>query len=394
MGGIVGSALEIGGGCRPTAFGGRRVGRGPTEPKLGKRPRRRTFADAALACLGLTRRVLTDPLRPGRGGGQAMDASEIGRLEGWSLSFDDHAFLANLPIGARLAAAAQLKFLDCFGCFPSTWAQIGDDAVAYLAEQLGADTASGARPELDGRTARRHRERILAHLGLRRMSSADRVALDAWLADTLCPAGGSLEAMVAAVFARCRERRLQPSARAEVERAVRRARRAFRERLLAGITAALTPEAAARIEAALGEPDGPTGFHARQPRCRPGHARQRAGRARAAGLHPRPGAAARLPCRGGPTMGRDARAPCCRRDRIGDAPPRARAPARADGAVVDGARGPARVWRGRPARRDGAPALDALAPQGGGPPRPRDRARAWAEERLLAEIAEASIDRP
>ena len=193
-----------------------------------------------------------------------MDAGDAdnGRLEVWSLSFDDHAFLAGLPIGARLAAAAQLKFLDCFGCFPSTWAQIGDDAVAHLAEQLGADTASAARSELDGRTARRHRERILAHLGLRRMSSADRAALDAWLAGMLCPAGGSLEAMIAAVFARCREQRLQPPARAEVERAVRRARRAFRERLLAGIAAALTPEAAARLEGALGEPEGPTGFHA------------------------------------------------------------------------------------------------------------------------------------
>ena len=193
-----------------------------------------------------------------------MDAGDAdnGRLEGWSLSFDDHAFLAGLPTGARLAAAAQFKFLERFGHFPSQWAQIGDDAVAYLAEQLGADTASGARPELDGRTARRHRERILAHLGLRRMSSADRVALDAWLADTLCPAGGSLEAMVAAVFTRCRERRLQPPARAEVERDVRAARRAFRERLLASIAAALTPEAAARLEGALGEPEGPTGFHA------------------------------------------------------------------------------------------------------------------------------------
>ena len=164
-----------------------------------------------------------------------MDAGDAddGRLEGWSLSFDGHAFLAGLPIGARLAAAAQLKFLDRFGHFPSQWAQIGDDVVAYLAEQLGADTASAARSEFDDRTARRHRERILTRLGLRRMTSADRTALDAWLAGTLCPVGGSLEAMIAAVFARCCERRLQPPARAEVERQVRAARRAFRERLLA-----------------------------------------------------------------------------------------------------------------------------------------------------------------
>ena len=50
-----------------------------------------------------------------------MDAGDAdnGRLEVWSLSFDDHAFLAGLPIGARLAAAAQLKFLDRFGHFVS-----------------------------------------------------------------------------------------------------------------------------------------------------------------------------------------------------------------------------------------------------------------------------------
>lgn len=187
---------------------------------------------------------------------------ETGRLDGWSLSFDDHAFLSDLPVNARLAAAVQLKFLDQFGYFPSQWAQVGDEAVAYLAEQLGADAPSAARSELDSRNARRYRERILGHLGLRRMSSADRAALGAWLADTLCPAGGTLEVMIAAVFARCREQRLQPPARAEVERDVRAARRAFRERLLADIAAALTPETAVRLEAALAEPEGSTGFHA------------------------------------------------------------------------------------------------------------------------------------
>ena len=191
-----------------------------------------------------------------------VDDAETGRLESWSLSFDDHTFLADLPVNARLAAAAQLKFLDRFGSFPSQWAQIGDEAVAYLAEQLDADALSAARSGLHSRNARRYRARILAYLGLRRMTSADRATFGAWLADSLCPAGGALEAMIAAVFARCREQRLQPPSRAEVERDVRAARRAFRERLLADIAAALTPDAVTRLEGALAEPDGSTGFHA------------------------------------------------------------------------------------------------------------------------------------
>jgi len=193
-----------------------------------------------------------------------MDAIEEGKgpLEDWSLSFDDHAFLAELPVGARLAAAVQLKFLDRFGHFPVHWAQINEEAVAFLAGQLGADAASAARSGLGSRNARRYRERILAHLGLRRMTAADRAALEAWLEGTLCPQGGTLETMIAAVFAWSRARRLQPRARAEVERQVRTARRAFQERLLLSIAAALTPEAEARLEAALAEPEAPTGLHA------------------------------------------------------------------------------------------------------------------------------------
>ena len=80
-----------------------------------------------------------------------VDDAETGRLESWSLSFDDHTFLADLPVNARLAAAAQLKFLDRFGSFPSQWAQIGDEAVAYLAEQLDADALSAAPSELHSR---------------------------------------------------------------------------------------------------------------------------------------------------------------------------------------------------------------------------------------------------
>lgn len=191
---------------------------------------------------------------------KAEDAG-IGRLEGWCLSFDDHAFLAALPVSSRLATAVQLKFLGQYGYFPSRWTEVGDEPVAYLAEQLGADVFVTIRSELDSRNARRYRERILAHLGLCRMTAADRAILAAWLAETLCPEGSSLETMIVAVFARCREQRLQPPTRTEVERDVRAARRAFRERLLADIAAGLTPEAVTRIEAALAEPEAPTGFH-------------------------------------------------------------------------------------------------------------------------------------
>jgi TnpA family transposase len=193
-----------------------------------------------------------------------MDAIEEGKgpLEGWNLSFDDHAFLAELPVSTRLTAAVQLKFLDHFGHFPARWAQIDEAAVAFLAEQLGADADAAARPGLNSRNARRYRERILAHLRLRRLTAADRAALEAWLEGALCPQGGTLEAMIAAVFAWCRARRLQPPAHAEVERQVRAARRVIEERLLSTIADALTPEAEARLEAALADPEAPTGFHA------------------------------------------------------------------------------------------------------------------------------------
>ncbi|PAQ07645.1 DUF4158 domain-containing protein [Mesorhizobium temperatum] len=54
----------------------------------------------------------------------------------WSLSFADIDFLNVKAAGSRLGLAVQLKFFAAYGYFCAA-AEAPDEAVSYLAEQLG-----------------------------------------------------------------------------------------------------------------------------------------------------------------------------------------------------------------------------------------------------------------
>lgn len=185
-----------------------------------------------------------------------------GELVGrWSLSFSDIDFVNGKPEVARLGLAVQLKFFAAHGFFMQDHAAIPADGVSYLAEQLGLEAEAVNQYDFSGRTARRHYAEILQYLGFRRLKRLDREQLTSWISSELCPSGQSVSAMLEHVFLWCRDRRIYGPSRKELERLVRSQRQHHLDSWLSGAHDRLSASTVALLEASIADPDGQTGFN-------------------------------------------------------------------------------------------------------------------------------------
>ncbi|MET4692141.1 hypothetical protein ABIA13_006649 [Sinorhizobium fredii] len=182
----------------------------------------------------------------------------IGR---WSLSYSDIEFVNGKPAPARLGLAVQLKFFAAHGFFVQDHASIPADSVSWLAEQLGVESGAMTEYDFSGRTARRHCAEILQYLGFRRLKRCDREELTLWIAGELCPTGQSVGAMLEQVFLWCRDRCIYGPSHKELERLVRSQRQHYLDDWLTGVSARLSASTVALLEASIAEADGQTGFN-------------------------------------------------------------------------------------------------------------------------------------
>ncbi|QGM48321.1 Tn3 family transposase [Methylocystis heyeri] len=179
----------------------------------------------------------------------------------WSLNFSDIDFVNGKPELARLGLAVQLKFYTAHGFFVQDHAAIPADGVLYLAEQLGLEAEAVNQYDFSGRTARRHCAEILQHLGVRRLKRVDREQLTSWIARELCPTGQSIGAMLEQVFLWCRDRHIYGPSRKELERQVRSQRQHYLDSWLSGVHDRLSASTVALLEDSIVDPDGQTGFN-------------------------------------------------------------------------------------------------------------------------------------
>ncbi|WP_333835343.1 DUF4158 domain-containing protein, partial [Rubrimonas sp.] len=179
----------------------------------------------------------------------------------WALSFAEMAFIEASPRATRLGFATQLKFFQINSYLPTAWEEIDADAQDWLAEQLGVAVNSALEYRFESRTGRRHGAEIKRHLGLRRLTDADRTALGVWITEKLCPTGLLLSDMLEAALAKCREDGLWVASRKVMERLVRSERRRFTDTTLARVTAMLPQETIERLELLLAQPEDGLGFH-------------------------------------------------------------------------------------------------------------------------------------
>lgn len=180
--------------------------------------------------------------------------------EHWSLGFEDLARLESKAEALRIGFAAQLKFYQLAGRFPSSAAEVPDAARDYLAVQLDQHVTELFDYDWSGRNGQRHRLEILNFLGIRAVEAHDFEALKDWLAMEVCPSGMTQETALKSIDRWSLRRKVRPPSASVLQRLVRTARRRFEEALLNQITATLSPEATTHLEASLNHPDTLTGY--------------------------------------------------------------------------------------------------------------------------------------
>ncbi len=164
----------------------------------------------------------------------------------WGLSFDDVEFVNTRPIAMRVGLAAQLKHFQQTGRFLSDWADIPDEAQAFLSEQVDNQRLDTNLYDFQGRSARRHCAEIVVHLGFVRMKERHRSALSNWLQASKCNQGLSVDDMVEEAFLWCLDHKVFAYSTKIMERLVRSARQQFLERFSDGVVSRLSGDAIAK----------------------------------------------------------------------------------------------------------------------------------------------------
>ncbi|KAB1943156.1 DUF4158 domain-containing protein [Micromonospora sp. ALFpr18c] len=94
-------------------------------------------------------------------------------VEHWTLVGAEQDLVAAKHRDTQLGFALLLKFYGRFGRFPRGRAELHEDVVEFVARQLGVEAGSLGFYEWAGRTIKRHRAEIRAHLGFRECTVVD-----------------------------------------------------------------------------------------------------------------------------------------------------------------------------------------------------------------------------
>ena len=178
----------------------------------------------------------------------------------WSLGFEDLALLNTKPASTRLGFAAQLMMYRTAGRFGRAAGEFSGAAVAYLAEQIGGAAADLAGYDWLGRSGRRHRAEILAHLGFRRARQQDMRDAAAWTGSELCPLGLSSPEMMERLLGWFVDHRIAGPDQESLASLIVTARRTFEDNVLERIASFLSSEHRRRLDASLADEDGATNF--------------------------------------------------------------------------------------------------------------------------------------
>src|SRR3954447_23897265 len=91
----------------------------------------------------------------------------------WTLLDSDWQLVANKSGANRLGFVALLKFFEIEGRFPRYAAEVPEQVVTYLAEQVKVEARLFAKYDFSSRAAKYHRVQIRQVLGFRECAEAD-----------------------------------------------------------------------------------------------------------------------------------------------------------------------------------------------------------------------------
>ncbi len=134
-------------------------------------------------------------------------------VEHWTLVGAEQDLVAAKHRDTQLGFALSLKFYGRYGRFPRGRAELHEDVVEFVARQLGVEAGSLGLYEWAGRTIKRRRAEIRAHLGFRECTVVDAEKPTDWLAGDYAQKERRFELAKDAVLADCERGRSSPRRR-------------------------------------------------------------------------------------------------------------------------------------------------------------------------------------
>jgi TnpA family transposase len=151
----------------------------------------------------------------------------------------------------RHGVAVLLKAVQYLGYFPSALSQVPAVVRTFLAHQLHLLWDHTPDYPWHSTTHDRHLLLIRQHTGFRFPTGQDKQALETWLRTAGAPTAPTEEDLCECAYTRCRALGLELPAERELQRLVRGALHRFCQDLYTRITAQLSPEVLARLDALL-----------------------------------------------------------------------------------------------------------------------------------------------
>jgi len=178
-----------------------------------------------------------------------VDEDEL--IEHWTLVGDELGQVAGKRGATRLGFALLLKFFSGMGRFPRGRGELPDEAVAYVARQVGVAASDLGFYGWDGRTVEYHRAQVRKFLGFRECTVADAEKLAAWLAGEVCQGERRPERVREELLKRCRQEGIEQPTPGRTNRIIGSGLREAEKALVAKVTGRIPAQAAARMNALI-----------------------------------------------------------------------------------------------------------------------------------------------
>ena len=169
----------------------------------------------------------------------------------WTLQPSDQPLLANKTGATRLGFAALLTYFRHAGRFPAGKHEVPAAVVTCLASQVGVPAEAYVAYDWRGRTIKYHRVQIRTALGFREPSVEDADRLVDWLTTEVVPHERALDRVPAAVYARCRELRLEQPTSERIERLVRSALASHEQQVTTAVRGRLSTKSVDALDGLL-----------------------------------------------------------------------------------------------------------------------------------------------
>jgi len=171
--------------------------------------------------------------------------------EYWLLSDEQLALVTGKTAANKLGIAALLKFFEIEGCFPESIKEIPGQAVKFLSTVLNVGINFFSRYRLTGRTYERHCAEVRSYFGVRQATVQDAETAEEWLINKVITGEQTEEHLQECLKGWFREQKLEPPTIARQERIVRAAFRSFETKFFQKIFENISPASQQAINTLL-----------------------------------------------------------------------------------------------------------------------------------------------